>query len=380
MTAMFELLKEIFRRMPSLAFMAILIRKEILQISKDRSVLAVVLIQPLVLVIIYGYAIRMDVKPIEAAVVCNYESRVQKTLADEFIGSPYFDTTVVGTLGEARDLFYSHKVNNIIALDPGFDDALAHGKAQIMIFQNGSEAQLAELSRGYINSVISAAASKLGAGQGGVSVVARNWFNESNTSSWFLLSGQYIAIITLVCSFLGSFVVAREWDRGTMESLAGTMTSALEIVLSKVMVYFILGFTGSMITLIFGQLLLHIPLRGSVPLLVLLIAVYSFEMICFGVLISALCKNQFLASEYAIIIGCLPTVLLSGMIFDLRGVAPAIRAIGNAIPPTYAVEAMRVLFLSGGDTQKVLLDTALQLVYALLFLFIAVCKVHKDCK
>ncbi len=366
--------------MPSLAFMAILIRKEILQISKDRSVLAVVLIQPLVLVIIYGYAIRMDVKPIEAAVVCDYESRVQKTLADEFLGSPYFDTTVVGTIGEARDLLYSHNVNNIIALDPGFDDALAHGRAQVMIFQNGAEAQLAELSRGYISAVISSAASKLGAGQSGITIVSRNWFNEANTSSWFLLSGQYIAIITLVCSFLGSFVIAREWDRGTMESLAGTMTSALEIVLSKVMVYFMLGFTGSMVTLIFGQLLLHIPLRGSVALLVLLIAVYSFEMICFGVLISALCRNQFLASEYAIIIGCLPTVLLSGMIFDLRGVAAWIRAIGNTIPPTYAVEAMRVLFLSGGDTQKVLLDTALQLAYALMFLFIAVCKVHKDCK
>jgi ABC-2 type transport system permease protein len=377
---MFKLLKEIFRRMPSMAFMLILIRKEILQISKDRSVLAVVLIQPLVLVIIYGYAIRMDVKPIETAIVCDYGSEVQKTLADEFLGSAYYDATVVGTLGEARDLLYSHKVNNIIAVDPGFDDALAHGTAQIMIFQNGSEAQLAELSRGYINSTISSAASKLGAGSSGITVVSRNWFNEANTSSWFLLSGQYIAIITLVCSFLGSFVIAREWDRGTMESLAGTMISALELVLSKVMVYFILGFTGAMVTLIFGQLLLDIPLRGSVVLLVLLIAVYSFEMICFGVLISALCKNQFLASEYAIIIGCLPTVLLSGMIFDLRGVAAGIRAIGNAIPPTYAVEAMRVLFLSGGDTQKVLLDTGLQLIYALLFLFLAVCKVHRDCK
>ena len=135
-----------------------------------------------------------------------------------------------------------------------------------------------------------------------------------------------------------------------------------------------------MITLIFGQLLLDIPLRGSVILLVLLIAVYSFEMICFGVLISALCKNQFLASEYAIIIGCLPTVLLSGMIFDLRGVSPGIRLIGNLIPPTYAVEAMRVLFLSGGDTLKVLLDTLLQFIYAVVFLLLAVYKVHRDCK
>lgn len=380
MIGMFNALKEIFRRLPSPRFMAILIKKEILQITKDRSVLAVVLIQPLVLVIIYGYAIRMDVKPIETAVVCDYQSAIQKTLADGFLGSAYFDTTVVGTLGQARDLLYSHKVNNIVALDPGFDEAIAHGNAQVMVYQNGAEAQLAELSRGYINAVISQSAQKLGAGSGGITVVTRNWFNEANTSSWFLLSGQYIAIITLVCSFLGSFVIAREWDRGTMESLSSTMTSALEIVMSKVMVYFILGFTGSMITLIFGQLFLDIPLRGSVILLVLLIAVYSFEMICFGVLISALCKNQFLASEYAIIIGCLPTVLLSGMIFDLRGVSPGIRLIGNLIPPTYAVEAMRVLFLSGGDTLKVLLDTLLQFFYAVVFLLLAVYKVHRDCK
>ncbi len=94
MIGMFNALKEIFRRLPSPRFMAILIKKEILQITKDRSVLAVVLIQPLVLVIIYGYAIRMDVKPIETAVVCDYQSAIQKTLADGFLGSAYFDTKI----------------------------------------------------------------------------------------------------------------------------------------------------------------------------------------------------------------------------------------------------------------------------------------------
>ena len=142
------------------------------------------------------------------------------------------------------------------------------------------------------------------------------------------MSGQYVSIITLISIFLGGFVIAREWDRKTIESLAATNASAFEIVLSKVIVYYIMAIWSMFIILGLGELLYDIPIRGSIIGLVFSLSVYVLEMICLGVLISSFMKNQFTAAQIAVIIGFLPTVMLSGLIFDLRAVQPFIKVIG----------------------------------------------------
>ncbi|MDY6322866.1 MAG: ABC transporter permease [Succinivibrio sp.] len=376
---MLRTLKAIFARGVNPAFLFILIKKELLQISRDPSVLAVVILQPLLLVVLYCFAMRMDVKPVEIAIVTPYQSQVQRQVTDAFIGSAYFDVTVVSTLGEGRALFDSHKVKNLLYFPPDFDEALAAGKARALLYENGAQAQLAQLTQSYVSATLQGALGGAASGSQ-ITLSSRTWYNEANDSTWFLMSGQYIAIMTLVCAFLGSFVIAREWDRGTMESLSGTSASSLEIVLSKVITYYGLGLCGSMLTVFLGQMFSGIPVRGAVAWIVALVLIYSFEMVCFGVLISAVCKNQFLASEYAIIIGALPTMLLTGMVFDLRGAAEGIRILGWLLPPTYAVEASRICFLSGGQDLTVLRDLLVQALWGIFFFICAVYRVQKDSK
>ena len=194
------------------------------------------------------------------------------------------------------------------------------------------------------------------------------------------MSGQYVSIITLISIFLGGFVIAREWDRKTIESLAATNASAFEIVLSKVIVYYIMAIWSMFIILGLGELLYDIPIRGSIIGLVFSLSVYVLEMICLGVLISSFMKNQFTAAQIAVIIGFLPTVMLSGLIFDLRAVQPFIRVIGMIIPPTYEVKAMRINMLSGGSELFLVANFFIQLFWCALFFILTVRQVKKDSK
>lgn len=372
-----------FSAIPRLAYLKILIVKELLQISRDKSVFAIIFLQPLLLVLIYGFGLGMDVKPLQLGVVSSYNSAFSRAIVNELYGSPYFEVTLMSSLTEGETALDHHKIKSLLYLPPAIEHDLSLGKAKLMLYENGTEAKLAELTEGYVNATITQALKRNGytsASISGISVSSRSWFNEANDSSWFLMSGQFIAIITLVCAFLGSFVIAREWDRGTVESLAASNVTALEIVSAKLLTYLILALTGTMITVILGESLIGVPIRGSIAMLMLLVGVYTFEMLAFGILISAMCRNQFLASEYAVIIGCLPTVLLSGLLFDLRSVAPVIQWIGYLIPPTYAVEAMRIEFLSGGLGITVVRDIAIQLLWGVLFFMITVIRLHRDLK
>lgn len=365
----------------SLKRIAILVRKEFLQVVKDRSIILLVTLLPVMLVIIYGYALRMDAKPIALGIVNQNQSSIGYELQETFCGSEYFDVTVVSTLHEGREMLTRHDVKSLLIIPPDFSVSLNHGDAELMILINGTEAQLASISLSYIQNAILEVLKNLY--QNSVpllNVNDRNWFNEENESVWFLMSGQYVGIVTLMCAFLGSFVISREWDRKTIESLCATNASALEIVLSKAIVYYLMSLIGLALTLISGELLLNIPIRGNIPFILCCYGVYCFEMISLGLLISALTHSQFLSVEYAVIVGFLPTVLLSGLIFDLDSVAPFIRIIGYCLPPTYMIQAMRVNFLSGGAWDILLRDLLIQLLFAALFFAATVLKLRRDTK
>ncbi len=363
-------------------FLKLLIFKELGQILKDKSVLLIASVVPLVLVVIYGFAIRTDVKPVQLGIVVTQESEAATAIERGFMGSVYFNVTVVRSLEEGRDLMERHAIKALVIVPDNLSDELLQGRAEVMLILNGSEQQLSQLSAGYAQNTLTQSLKALypGLSASGISVTARTWFNEANESSWFLMSGLYVAIATIMSTFLGAFVISREWDRGTMESLGATAASASEIVLSKLIAYYVLAAFGVMFMLILGQSILQIPIRGSMLLIILTLLVYVMEMLCLGMFISALCKNLFLAVEYAVIIGFLPTVLLSGLIFDLRGAHPVIQLIGYSIPPTYAVQALRISFLSGGQLSLVLRDLAIQVFYAALFFGLTVHKVGKDSK
>ncbi len=539
-------------------FLKILIKKEFAQIAKDRSALVIAFLMPLILVVIYGYAMRMDIKPVKVGFVSDLGSKIERDLLGGFLGSKYLQTRVYTDLESARRDFRAHEIESILYFDPRFaakfqstlgglggagginlnfssdessftggasdikntssgeyvrpleygdagtstesgintsaggagasgdsshrTDAETGGSgvnsssatanssssagdvsanqssanliggvgdtnaglingagdlqnasggvnaspyangaggasgaanngggsssvgggsngpgsasnsdkdgAEIFLIQNATQSQLALLSYVYVAGVIEQVLAQdygflnanLNAAAMPVSVNYRSWFNEANESTWYLVSAEYVGILGLICLFMVAVVISREWDRGTIASLYNSNASALEIVTAKVGAYYFLALLGSAMTLVYGQALLGIPIRGSVAMLLATLCVFVLEMTCLGMLISAICKNQFLAQEYAIVIGYLPVTLLSGMIFDLRGLPAAVNFIGHLLPPTYAVESFRICFLSGGQSATLWVNLAIQALGAVLFFSLCVLSVKRGAR
>lgn len=440
-------------------FLKILVKKEFAQIAKDRSALVIAFLMPLILVVIYGYAMRMDIKPVKVGFVSDLGSKIERDLLGGFLGSKYLQTRVYTDLESARRDFRAHEIESILYFDPRFaakfqntlsglggtggginlnlssDESSsksgasdirntsggvnaspfangAHSEggaanngggsngagggasgadkdgAEIFLIQNATQSQLALLSYVYVAGVIEQVLAKdygflnanLNAAARPVSVNYRSWFNEANESTWYLVSAEYVGILGLICLFMVAVVISREWDRGTIASLYNSNASALEIVTAKVGAYYFLALLGGAMTLVYGQVLLGIPIRGSVAMLLATLCVFVLEMTCLGMLISAICKNQFLAQEYAIVIGYLPVTLLSGMIFDLRGLPAAVNFIGHLLPPTYAVESFRICFLSGGQSATLWVNLAIQALGAVLFFSLCVLSVKRGAR
>lgn len=364
-------------------YLPILLEKEVKQILKDKSVFLLAFVMPLLLIIIYGYAVRMDIRPVNMCIATGSHSALERNIVSEFYGSDYYNVTLVPTFEEGRQLLDSNKVKVLIYLPENLAKSAQHNDSEIMVYLNAVESQFASIAENYILSTLNVAIAKTNARvfMGRIhNVETRNWFNDANNSTWFLMPGHYVSIITLMAIFLGSFVISREWDRKTMESLATTNASALEIVLSKVLVYFVLALWAMFFTIGLGQLLFNIPIHGSALLLILSMSVYTLEMICLGVLISSLLKNQFLSVQIAVIIGFLPAVLLSGLIFDLRAVESFIQYVAKILPATYQIESLRKIFMTDSNLNNSLLNLVIQLGFTILFFTLAVRQVKKDSK
>ena len=216
-------------------YLPILLEKEVKQILKDKSVFLLAFVMPLLLIIIYGYAVRMDIRPVNMCIATGSHSALERNIVSEFYGSDYYDVTVVSTFEEGRQLLDSNKVKVLIYLPENLAKSAQHNDSEIMVYLNAVESQFASIAENYILSTLNVAIAKTNARvfMGRIhNVETRNWFNDANNSTWFLMPGHYVSIITLMAIFLGSFVISREWDRKTMESLATTNASALEIVLS----------------------------------------------------------------------------------------------------------------------------------------------------
>jgi len=180
-----------------------------------------------------------------------------------------------------------------------------------------------------------------------VITVDRIWFNENNDSHYFLVPGLIVLVMTIIGAFLTAMVVAREWERGTIEALFVTPMRPGEFLISKLIPYFGLGMFGFVLCLLAGQFLFHVPLRGSLVLLCLASMIYLLVALGIGLLVSTLVKSQFLASQLAMTLTLMPAMMLSGFLYDLRSMPVFIQGITYAMPARYAVTLMQTLYLAG---------------------------------
>lgn len=329
------------------------------------------------LILIYGFGINMDIKPIRLSIVNNSDNIISSNITSEFLGSKYFKLTTEKSLIKAQAMLKDHTIDAIVYIkDDIFKRVLSNNLDNyqgINIFINGTDGQKAQLIRSYIEQTLSLAITNLSYEKNlklnfnSYNLIIRQWFNDSNESAVSLMPGQLIGIITLIAAFISSIVIAREWDRHTINILKTTNITIFEFFLSKLIPYYILSLIGAFVSFSLTIYIFNLPIKGSLFIMVLCILVYVLDSVLLGLLFSAIAKNQFLANEAAIIVSFLPSILLSGALFDLRAVPQWISVVGHLMPPTYAVESMKICFLSGGATDLLWRNIAILLIFTVVF-------------
>lgn len=347
-----------------------LLRKELRQMLRDRTTLAVGLLLPLVLILLFGYGLSFDVKNAPVAVVLEDTSPTARDVAAGLAGSPYLAPVWTPWMHDAVARMRRGEVAAIVRVPQDFSRALAGGGARVQLLLNGADPTTANALEGYVGGAIGTwaahradrAAGKDGAG-GIVQVEARMWFNEANTSTWYLVPGLLVLVLTLVGAFLTSLLIAREWERGTLESLFVTPVRPPEIVLCKLVPFLLIGAIDIVMCLLAARLLFHVPLRGSLAVILASAMLYLAVSLLLGLAISGITRNQFKASQVALLASFMPALMLSGFVFDLRNVPVVVQVVSQLLPATHFMALVRTLFLAGDNWPLIARECAIMALY-----------------
>lgn len=355
-----------------------LIRKETRQLLRDFSSIAIGIVMPVTLLVLFGYGINLDVRNVPVAVLMEDDSAPARGVAAAFELSPYFSTQRVRTMNDAERMLMAGDVRAIVRIPSDFARSIDLGAADVQLIINGADANTARISLGYAQGAVATWAAKE-AGRtgnagatGGIAVEPRLWFNEANDSSYFLVPGLIVLVMTLIGALLTALVMAREWERGTFEALFVTPVRSAEILLGKTVPYFVLGLIGLALCVVGSKLLFGVPLRGSLVILTLVSMLYLLVALGLGLVISSATKSQFVASQVTVLVTFLPAMMLSGFMYDPRSMPLAVQAITYVFPARYFVTLLQTLFLSGNNWSVILPNAAVLAGMAAALLALAV--------
>jgi ABC-2 type transport system permease protein len=329
-----------------------LVRKEYRQIARDPSSIAVGVVMPVLLIVLFGHGLSLDVKNVPVAIVLEQPSPDTLELAARFQLSPYFDAQMFTSMKEAEDEMLARRVDGIVRIRSDYARNVGWSDAEVQILVHGTDANRARIIQGYAQGAVAQwSALRLAQGKavvaGPVGLRDRMWFNEANDSHYFLVPGLVVLVMTLIGAMLTSLVVAREWERGTLEAIFVTPVQADEILLGKTIPYFVLGMFGLALCLLAAKFLFDVPFRGSVVVLAGVSMLYLLVALGIGLLISSTTKSQFVAIQLTMLVTFLPAMMLSGFMFDLRNMPAAVRMITYVLPARYYVSLLQTIFLAG---------------------------------
>ncbi|MCC6532217.1 MAG: ABC transporter permease [Burkholderiales bacterium] len=370
-------------RAPSLRRVVALTRKETWQILRDPSAIAVGVILPLLMLILFGYGLSFDIQRLPVALVVEHSSAETSGAVSALRLSRYFTVHPASTMAEAERLMARHQVSAILRFPPSFARDVARGDATLLVAVNATDANSARIASAYVKGAINtwqdreAKDARSAPEMPNIAVENRTWFNDANQSQWFLVPGVIVLVMTLIGALLTSLVIAREWERGTFEALFATPVRSGEILLSKILPYFVMGMLGLALSVIGSRALFGVPLRGSLWLLVAVSSLYLLVALGIGLVISSLTRSQFLANQITFVVTFLPATLLSGFIFDIRSMPIGAQAVTLVFPARYFVSALQTLFLAGDVWVVVLRDAAVLAVMAAILMGIAVKSTRK---
>ncbi len=360
-----------------------LLYKEFKQILRDPSSLAIAFVMPVVLLLIFGYGVSLDAKHVPVGMVADSPGVASASLFSAFEHSRYFSPRRLPNMREAQAELMTRRIDAIVHLQSNFSAQMeSDNTAPIQLIVNGVDANQARLIKGYVGATINNWLEQRAERRGipistPVMLEARVWFNPEVRSREYLVPGLIAVIMTLIGALLTALVMAREWERGTLEALMVTPVTLREILLGKLIPYFILGMCSMLFSLVMGIFLFAVPLRGNLFLLLFVSALFLLASLGMGLLISILARNQFVASLIAILVTFLPAFMLSGFLFDISSMPGWLQALTHIVAARYFVNVLHTLFLAGDVWAVILPNTLALALMALLFLGMARLRIHK---
>ncbi len=328
-----------------------LVLKESLQAMRDPSTLLIAFVLPVVLLFLFAYAVSLDVREVRIGVVQESPSASANALAAALAGTHYLDVTFAHDRREVAEQVVSGKLRGYVVIPQDFERRMAQrdGEPLIQVIADGSQPNTANYVANYTQGVVQTWRAGLGTETPAAAVVLepRYWFNAELESRRALVPGAIAIVMTIIGTMLTALVVAREWERGTMEAVLSTPASVVEILIGKLLPYFVLGMLATLGAAALAVFVFDVPLRGSLAALLLLSAVFMVPALGQGLLISSVTRNQFLAAQIALFSGFLPSFMLSGFLYEIDAMPLPIQLITWLVPARYFVASLKTVFLAG---------------------------------
>lgn len=359
-------------------------RKEVLQLRRDPRSLLLAFAVPVLLLIIFGYAITWDIRDISTAVLDYDNSSRSRELIDRLRSSGYFTITArVDRPEQIGALMNADKILMAVVIPPDFARDLGSQRAAtVQAIVDGSDANTATIALAYTQAVVQAYSSQIQL-RGRVvrlpvEAQSRVWYNEELLSRNMIVPGLVAVIMMIIAAMLTSLTIAREWERGTMEQLASTPVSRVEVILGKLVPYLAIGLIDIVMTVTLAVILFDVPFRGDPFLLIVLSFMFLIGALGLGIFISAATRSQMLATQVAMVLTYLPSLLLSGFMFSIDAMPRPLRALTYLVPARYYLVVTRGIFLKGVGIGVLRVQGLLMVVFAVVGLTLAVTRFRKE--
>ncbi|MCX5908118.1 MAG: ABC transporter permease [Deltaproteobacteria bacterium] len=363
--------------------------KEFIQIFRDPRSLALAATIPVLLLLLFGFALTLDVDRIPTVFLDFDRTPRSREMSDRFLRSRYFQLEAyVSHYAELQEFLDRGQALMGLVIPANFSrDLEANRETRIQLLMDGTDANTATIALGYATAIVALYSQELlkqkmnALGMARISPPIepriRIWFNPDLESKNFIVPGLIAVIMVILAAILTSGTVAREWERGSMEQLISTPIRNAELILGKLIPYFLIGFFDLALSVAMGRFLFNVPLRGSGFLLFSLVSLFLLGAICQGVVVSIITKNQLLSSQISIFISYLPTFILSGFIYPIDNMPKLIQLITYIFPSRYVVSILKGIFSKGIGFEVLWVEAAFLVVYAALMVFIALRKFEK---
>ncbi|MGH8241084.1 MAG: ABC transporter permease, partial [Steroidobacteraceae bacterium] len=329
-----------------------LARKETRQIVRDPSSIMIAFVFPLLMLFLFGYGLSFDTVKTRIALVLEDTSPPARRFADALGHSPYVAMVLAPSRAAATQMIRDEEVRGFVVVPNDFSEAVESGGrsgAALQVITDGAEPNTANFVEADVRGVYAVWFAQRQRELGrpvaeGISVEPRFWYNPAAISRNYLVPGSITVIMTVIGALLTALVVAREWERGTMEALLSTPVSRTELLLSKLAPYYALGQIALLLCVAFARFALGVPFRGSILVLLAVSTFFLGAALGLGLLLSTLMRNQFNAAQAALNVAFLPTMMLSGFVFEIASMPAPLRAITYLFPARYFVTALQTIF------------------------------------